>query len=276
MSDTIAGTAVLVEEGGRPPFLWFLCVRENADRGPWVSHIPLRREQDPDDGYGWCLRERGGQLDCSPSVKLMEGPNSKEIFHNAGTWSVKFERWTEDPNAITKIRERVEELNRLIILNAVTPIYWLEPTDKTIRTPFSDGTGSREQTVYIDKRTDRLITLDQAEPGAMWNASWIAECMKPGEMTHLGLLHRDGHYPVVLLPNRSTWSIDSRCSNCTRPEEPHHCWCRHDNPRAGTIHVDKNPEPGQSTCKAGAGSIMAGGWHGFLHHGKIIPAGPQV
>lgn len=96
-------------------------------------------------------------------------------------------------------------------------------------------------------------------PGAMWNASWMSP--KP-----------DGRYLVVILPNGHEWSIDSRASNCTRNGEDHDCWCRHGDPP--NLTVDKNPEPGRSTCQAGGGSIWSmqgreGDWHGFLRGGRL-------
>lgn len=61
------------------------------------------------------------------------------------------------------------------------------------------------------------------------------------------------------------WWIDYTASNCTkRDDDVHRCWVRH-----GTVgdklHVDKNG----NTCAAGAGSIQAPGWHGYLHHGVL-------
>lgn len=66
------------------------------------------------------------------------------------------------------------------------------------------------------------------------------------------------------------WYIDSRASNCTKPEDvQHRCWVRH-----GTVGdrltVDKNG----LTCAAGAGSFFMGPnneWHGFIRDGKMTP-----
>jgi hypothetical protein len=74
----------------------------------------------------------------------------------------------------------------------------------------------------------------------------------------------DGKCIVCVTPGGHWW-IDSRASNCTKKQDiEHRCWVRH-----GTvgdkIHVDKNG----NTCAAGAGSIMCGGWHGFLHNGEL-------
>lgn len=73
-----------------------------------------------------------------------------------------------------------------------------------------------------------------------------------------------GHL-IVVLPNGHEWDIDSRASNCTMKEErTHRCWVRHGEPP--NVHVDK----GGHTCAAGAGSIVSGDYHGFLHNGKLI------
>jgi hypothetical protein len=75
--------------------------------------------------------------------------------------------------------------------------------------------------------------------------------------------------PAVAGASGGFWNIESRCSNCTAPDDgPHRCWVRH-----GTvgeaIHVDKVG----LTCAAGAGSIQHHGWHGFLHDGVLSENG---
>lgn len=79
-----------------------------------------------------------------------------------------------------------------------------------------------------------------------------------------------GRHLTAVLPNGHYWDIDSRSSNCTRPDDKtHRCWVRHGDPEKGEpVHVDKNGE----TCQAGAGSILAGDYHGFLHHGHFTQA----
>lgn len=108
----------------------------------------------------------------------------------------------------------------------------------------------------------REMTLEDAEPGAMWDAFWL-----PWK-------GHDGRALNVQLPNGRTWQIDSQASNCTRRGEDHDCWCRHGEPP--NLTVDKNPEPGRSTCEAGAGSIASGEgenhWHGFLRNGELVDA----
>lgn len=78
-----------------------------------------------------------------------------------------------------------------------------------------------------------------------------------------------GKHLHCVLPNKTTWDIDSRASNCTRREDKtHRCWVRHGIPEKGEIiHVDKNG----NTCQAGAGSIAVTGFHGFLHNGILAP-----
>lgn len=75
----------------------------------------------------------------------------------------------------------------------------------------------------------------------------------------------DGRALVVVTPG-GLWHVDDRASNCTLPDDDEHrCWVRHGRPEDGTLHVDKNG----LTCAAGAGSIVAGAFHGFLHHGVL-------
>lgn len=77
--------------------------------------------------------------------------------------------------------------------------------------------------------------------------------------------HHGPHLHVVC-PNGNHWNIDSRASNCGSPDnKTHRCWVRHGDPESGIVHVDKSGE----TCSAGAGSIIAGDYHGFLHNGKF-------
>lgn len=100
-------------------------------------------------------------------------------------------------------------------------------------------------------------------PGAMWDAHWMPTAKRS----------IDGRCLVVKLPNGQEWVIDSQASNCDRRGEAHDCWCRHGEPPHVT--VDKLPEPGRSTCSAGAGSVGSGRgdqhWHGFLRNGELMP-----
>lgn len=77
----------------------------------------------------------------------------------------------------------------------------------------------------------------------------------------------DGRALAIVCPDGHHWHIDSRASNCTKPDDKvHRCWVRHGKPEDGTLHVDKNG----NTCSAGAGSIMTGRWHGFLRNGFLV------
>lgn len=128
--------------------------------------------------------------------------------------------------------------------------------------------------------TGEIITMRSAPAGAIWNASWHADIP---EWTG-----PDGRALHVRLPNGSDWAIDSRASNCDSPcascgrpyhshkeatpscsryvdARPHKCWIRHGEPP--DLHVDK----AGVTCNAGAGSILSGNYHGFLHHGSLVP-----
>ena len=102
--------------------------------------------------------------------------------------------------------------------------------------------------------------VTDAPPGAMWDAWWMGEFSRGP----------DGICLCVCLPNSSTWMVDSRASNCTMPDDnAHKCWCRHGDPRTEPhlLTVDKNGV----TCAAGAGSIQADDYHGFLTNGQLTP-----
>lgn len=95
-----------------------------------------------------------------------------------------------------------------------------------------------------------------AEPGAMWDASWIP--FRRGA---------DDIYLMVRCPDGHDWSVDDRASNCTMPnDDVHRCWIRHGDPRECHVTVDKIG----ITCAAGAGSIQTPNWHGFLRDGQLV------
>lgn len=97
-------------------------------------------------------------------------------------------------------------------------------------------------------------TLRDAPDGAMWWADWLGAAWA-------GF---DGRALCVRLPGKHDWLVDSEASNCTRKgDRTHRCWIRHGEPPYVT--VDKAGE----TCRAGAGSIMAGRYHGFLRNGVL-------
>ncbi|HUF02801.1 MAG TPA: hypothetical protein VMM38_01355 [Aridibacter sp.] len=141
--------------------------------------------------------------------------------------------------------------------------FFLEPTgetwERTIRR--TDGTeiGKAEEKVY--RRTDtgeEYRLLADAPAGAMWFAPWYAEIWTP-QLEHVLVVRTPG----------GDWIIDSEASNCTNKAErvpyqkDHHCWIIHGEPPEVTVNKDG------ITCGAGGGSIMAGGWHGFLTNGYL-------
>src|ERR1035437_2549656 len=109
------------------------------------------------------------------------------------------------------------------------------------------------------ERTDNgeLTTVHSAPVGAVWRSTWNED--RPN---WCGL---DGKSVHVKTPG-GQWHIDGRASNCTMPlDTVHRCWVRHGSPEENNLHVDKNG----NTCQAGAGSIVCGSYHGFLHNGML-------
>lgn len=106
--------------------------------------------------------------------------------------------------------------------------------------------------------TGEIIRVDShwnLPVGAMYYAPWL-ENVKEWQGP-------DGKSLIVITPG-GAWMIDSRASNCTRPEDTEHkCWVRHGIPP--NITVDKNG----NTCNAGAGSIQMGSYHGYLRNGFL-------
>ena len=111
--------------------------------------------------------------------------------------------------------------------------------------------------LYKRSGTGELIPLRSAPAGALYYADWLE-----GEAG--GWAGPDGHVLYAVCPG-GHWNIDGRASNCTMPKDDNHrCWTR-----TGTvpnITVGKQFGP---TCGAGAGSIRAGNYHGFLRNGKF-------
>lgn len=117
--------------------------------------------------------------------------------------------------------------------------------------------GSSNYQVFSKRLYD--TASGELEPGCLFYSPWYDDIYWSNQNT-----------PTLcaILPNGTHWTIDGRASNCTRPDDKtHRCWVRHGNPEeANTMHVDKNGD----TCSAGAGSIIGGDWHGFLHHGVFV------
>lgn len=114
-----------------------------------------------------------------------------------------------------------------------------------------------ERLYYSDER-DEYFTLRELPAGAMYYADWY---LIENSNHFRG---PDGHCLIVIVPGNHPWMVDGRASNCTLPDDNvHKCWVRHG--EAPNITVDKSGV----TCKAGAGSILAGSYHGFLRNGFL-------
>jgi hypothetical protein len=106
---------------------------------------------------------------------------------------------------------------------------------------------------YRRQDTGEIVYTRDLPVGAVYEAHWDN---RKGP---------DGRSLCCMTPG-GLWMIDHRASNCTMPNDNgHRCWVRHGRPEDGTLHVDKNGH----TCAAGAGSIVAGSYHGFLHNGFL-------
>lgn len=120
------------------------------------------------------------------------------------------------------------------------------------------GFHARRAWIRSDTREFICNNVHQAPAGAMWYADWMQDDPH--------MLGPDGKCLCVMTPG-GEWMIDSRASNCSMPNDiVHKCWVRHGIPPL--ITVDKNG----ITCQAGAGSILAGNYHGFLHNGILVQA----
>lgn len=116
--------------------------------------------------------------------------------------------------------------------------------------------------IYQRPDTGEEWSVQELPSGAMYDAYWMYDAAK----------NSDGISLAVILPPEAgrhfPWLVDAQASNCTRKDEPmgsHKCWVRHGDPRTEPVTVDKNGD----TCAAGAGSIAAGGYHGFLQNGVL-------
>jgi len=110
--------------------------------------------------------------------------------------------------------------------------------------------------LYSGSPDGRLLTIGEFKPGATWDAFWMPEHMKGP----------DGISMMCILPNGLPWLVDGKASNCTRPKDKkHRCWVREGDPRKANVTAGKKGD----TCSAGAGSIQAGNYHGFLRNGIL-------
>jgi hypothetical protein len=111
-------------------------------------------------------------------------------------------------------------------------------------------------TIYVRPDTKEEFPQRDLPPGATFDANWM----------HKWYEGSDGLSVHIMLPNKLLWNVDGRANNCTRPEDKEHkCWVRRGDPKAGTLTISKEGK----TCDAGAGSIQAGNYHGFLRDGYL-------
>jgi hypothetical protein len=131
--------------------------------------------------------------------------------------------------------------------------FFLEATDK-----YKKLSEKHSSAIFRRADTGEEMTLDEAPAGAMWYGDWYGKTIWTPQLEWV---------LIVKLPNGFHWVIDSQASNCTIPEDrqqkKHHCWIIE-----GTI-PDITVSKNGTTCGAGAGSIQAGNYHGFLRNGYL-------
>jgi hypothetical protein len=144
--------------------------------------------------------------------------------------------------------------------------FFVEFTGKTQIEEFECDCGckqkiTREHRQYRRTDTGEIMPYpDSFGPGAMY---FVEAYQHEGKYRDWN--NDSGQHLHVILPNGHPWDIDTRASNCTMKDDRNHrCWIRHGEPP--NITVDKNG----LTCAAGAGSIAAGGYHGFLRNGFFV------
>jgi hypothetical protein len=113
------------------------------------------------------------------------------------------------------------------------------------------------ESLYRREDTAELVSLRSAPAGAMWFLTWMRGFFNP----------QLGDSPLCVMTPGGEWIIDAQASNCTMPDDHnqqrHHCWIARGTPP--NVTVDKSG----ATCAAGAGSIQAGNYHGFLQNGCL-------
>lgn len=121
---------------------------------------------------------------------------------------------------------------------------------------FADEDTWQHNLIRLYEGGGKRFVLQDAPVGAMWDAYWFGGHFGQGA---------DGIHLMVKTPG-GDWHVDSRASNCTKPDDDiHKCWVRVGDPKTGVVDVGKTG----NTCAAGAGSIMIGNYHGFLHNGEL-------
>jgi hypothetical protein len=140
----------------------------------------------------------------------------------------------------------------------VTPVFDEPGTNGSVR---DDWNLENRSIIEFERKGtgERRKHPDEFGPGAMWFAIWYP--------INFEWQNEAGPHLIVVLPNGRLWDIDDRANNCTLPNDAtHRCWVRHG--ETPLVTVDK----AGPTCAAGAGSIIAGDYHGFLRNGEFVNA----
>jgi hypothetical protein len=139
--------------------------------------------------------------------------------------------------------------------------FFIKPTRKKRPRVIQWSDGKKQtvnDTLYERIDTGELDILSGFGPGAMWFAPWLDDIYCKPQLEHTLVVKTPG----------GDWVIDSCARNCTIPDdhkqEKHHCWIIE-----GTVPPDITVGKNGPTCGAGAGSIWAGKYHGFLRNGYL-------
>lgn len=184
-------------------------------------------------------------------------PGSLRSYHTASEMIGEFPLVLSDPDSIAVIdpSEYVGDPRWPVVCDAEGCNYVF---------PDEDPWQVNQDPIYVAE-DGREMTLHDAPPGAIWIAEWMPENWRVNGGT--------GPPYVIRLPNGADFTPGTQASNCDRKDEDHDCWCVHG--EAPMLTIDKNPEPGRSTCSAGAGSIWSNQghpneWHGFVTNGELV------
>jgi hypothetical protein len=105
-------------------------------------------------------------------------------------------------------------------------------------------------------------------PSRKEKATRCSKCGRPFRAGENAMIESWGTVSKIDAEGRrglNSW-LTYQASNCTLPgDKKHHCWIRHG--EVPNLTVDK----AGVTCAAGAGSIQAGDYHGFLRNGEFEP-----
>jgi hypothetical protein len=128
----------------------------------------------------------------------------------------------------------------------------------------ADASGSKGRVWERLDTGERADSINAFGPGAMWYAEWYKN-EETGLYWAPGFKGDQPHPPLVVRTPGGDWTIDSRASNCTRPEDnEHRCWVQHGTPPNITVDTNGN------TCHCGGGSIAQPNYHGFLRDGHLV------